>query len=191
MFGVGKKVSFSVVIALVIGWGVLGVLFIQTTSTLLQAQTYELDQPPPLPSGVRLNVQVDKKIYRSGESVLLAIRNDSRLTIWLASHADGCTGSWWQVEILGPDGETWSPLTMTKDSCPKVLFGFQSFGRHTLKTDVWLAAVPSNQIGNVMTPAPTGTYRIVAPYLRGKVTTEELWTSQPIRTVVSPSFTLE
>src|SRR5690349_1128880 len=153
MFTVGRRVSFSVVIALLIGWGVFSLLFLQASNTLFQAQAYELDRPAPLPAGIKLNLQVDKKIYRAGDTVLIALRNDSRLPVWLAEHADGCQGSWWRVESLGSDGEKWRPVVLTKDVCATNTFGVAKFSRHTLQTDEWRSVVPSAQLGNIVQPA--------------------------------------
>lgn len=193
MFGVGKKVSFSVVIAILLGWGVFGILFMQASNTLWQAQAYEIDRPAPLPTGVKLSLQVDKKIYRAGDTVLLALRNDSRATIWLAEHADGCSGAWWRVEVLAADGETWTPVPQSKDICQTKQFGLAPFVRHTLQNAEWKSVVPNSQLGNIVDPALVGTYRIIAPYLKGVagVATESDWGTVVAHTIVSPSFTIQ
>lgn len=190
MFSVGKRVSFSVVVALMLGWGIFGLLILKASNELLQAQSYEFDHPIPIPPGIRLNVQVDKKVYRSGETALIALRNDSRLAVSLAEHADGCQGSWWKVESLGPDGVTWSSVRLAKDTCPTVKYGLQKFVRHTVKTAEWTAVVPTGQLGNIVQPAPTGTYRIAVPYLKGQAAQEAMLSTATTK-VVSPSFTLQ
>lgn len=191
MFTVGRKVSFSVVIALLVGWGIFALLFMQASATLLQAQAYETDRPIPLPAGVKLNLQVDKKVYKASETILIALRNDSRLTIWLAEHADGCFGSWWQVEVLGPDGETWSPMALSPDPCSTSTQGVSRFTRHSIQTAEWVTIVPSNERRSIVVPVSVGTYRIVAPYLKGGQVQESSWDIVPRRTVVSPSFTIQ
>lgn len=191
MFWVGRKVSFSVVISAIVGWGVFSILILQASNTLLQAQAYDIDRFVPLPAGVKLHLQVDKNNYRAGDTVLIALRNDSRLTMWLAEHADGCLGSWWKIETLGADGETWSPLALTKNACPSIHYGLTQFARHSLQTAEWQSVVPKDQLDTIVIPAPVGTYRVVAPYLKGGTVKESDWTVVPARTVTSPSFTLQ
>lgn len=191
MFGVGKKVSFSLVIALLTGWGVFSVLFIKAAEALWQAEGLEYDQPVQLPPGVKLNLNVDKKVYKGGDQILISLRNDSRLVVWLAARADGCRDAWWLVEKLGPDGENWSPVELTKKTCPSKTFGLTKPGRHSLQNAEWAALVPVRQLGNVSVPAPTGTYRIAVPYLKSKTAVESDWLTESRRLVTSAAFAVQ
>ena len=188
---VGKRVSFSVVIALLLGWGALSLFVLKTSDTLFTADTYSTDHPVALLPGVKLTLQVDKRVYRSGDDVLIALRNDSRPQIWLSQHADGCASSWWRVERLADDGETWSAVPLSKDVCVAATYGLEKFTSHTLKTADWIANVPSTLIGNITTPAPAGTYRISVPYLKAVEAKEEDWHQGAPPKIVSPSFSLQ
>lgn len=174
MFNVTRRVSFSVVIALLLGWGALAVMFFQSSSFLIAAET-EDGYPMNIPRGVKLMLQVDKKVYRGGEAVLISLRNDSRLPIWLATSANGCPATWWSLEKLGSDEDDWQTVSRTKLGCHGTSTGFERFDKGTLRTDEWNGLLQTNAIGEVYLPAMTGTYRINVPFLAGKEAVEADW----------------
>ncbi|MEK7637366.1 MAG: hypothetical protein AAB402_03215 [Patescibacteria group bacterium] len=188
MFNVSRRVNFSIVIALTVGWGIFFLLFLASSNTLLEAQQAQDNRVLAPPPGVRVNVQVDKRVYRGGETLLLAVRNDSRPPIWIQLPGDGCAARWWTVERLASDGESWSPVAITKQSCPAV--GLVRFPNHSLKTDQWTALVPGPQIGDILIGAPAGTYRIAVPYLKGKNVTAGSWPATGIERATSPQFSI-
>lgn len=186
MFSVTRKVSFSVVIALLLGWGVMSTLIFRSSGYLFEAQATD-DTPLAVP-GVQLNFQVDKKVYRQSDPILIALRNDSRTPITVATKADGCHDGWWYVQSL--EGETWEPVVLTKATCTTKTYGLESFTRHTLKTGEWNGLVPGPQIGEIFMPAKTGTYRIAVPYQRGKKPVEAAW-GLKANLVTTTSFTIQ
>ncbi len=188
MFNVTRRVSFAVAIALTVGWGVFFLLFLASSNTLLQAQQLQGEQVAILPPGVKISVQVDKRVYRGGDDVLLAVRNDSRWPIWIKTTVD-CASDWWAVEQLQSDGETWSPVTITTQTCPAAQT--ERFPNHTLKTDHWTAFVPGPQIGKVMVEAPAGTYRIAMLFQKGKTITAGPWPPDGAAVAVSPQFSIQ
>lgn len=188
MFNVTRRVSFAVAIALTVGWGIFFLLFLASSNTLLAAQQSAAESTIPLPPGVRLNVQVDKRIYRGGDVVLVAVRNDSRIPIWIEK-SDDCPSAWWKIEQLGSDGETWTMVQLAKQAC--VTSGIEQFPTHTLKTDAWMALVPGPQIGNVMVNPPTGTYRVTVQYIKGKTAVAKDWTPQAVVAATSIPFTIQ
>lgn len=191
MFNVTRRVSFAVAIALTTGWGIFFLLFLASSNTLLEAQLAEGERVAILPPGLRLNVQIDKRVYRGGDAVLIAVRNDSRLPVWMTK-SDTCPSAWWQIERLGEDGETWVPVTLSKLECP--ITAVEKFANHSLKTDAWMALVPGPQIGDVLVSAPTGTYRVSMPYIKGmkgKEVTVADWTAQKSEQVTSSQFTVQ
>lgn len=188
MFNVTRKVSFSVAIALTVGWGIFFLLFLTSSNTLLEAQQIDGERAVPLPPGVRLNVQVDKRIYRGGDTILIAVRNDSRIPVWIKT-AEDCPSAWWAIERLDDDGETWRAVSLTKKPC--AMNGIIKFTNHTLNTDVWMAFVPGPQVGEVLINPPTGTYRVVMPYIKGKVVTIDNWTPQTLSKAFSTAFTIQ
>ncbi len=189
MFNVTRRVSFAIALALIVGWGIFFLLFLTSENTLFAAQI-ELDAPVTVTSRkVLLNVQVDKKIYRGGDVVLLAVRNDSRTQIWFPK-ADACPAAWWNVERLGDDGIVWKAFASSKPTC--TISGIEEFATHSLKTDAWQALVPGNQIGGgVLDNPPTGTYRIVTPFLKGKNSTSQDWTEEKLIQAASSPFTIQ
>lgn len=191
MRGVNKRVSASVALALIIGFGALAALIIQAGVTTFAAETTE--QPTnPVGPGIRLKFQVDKSIYRAGETVLLALRNDSRKSIWLAEQADGCAADWWQLERLQADGETWAKVILNKQTCVTLSYGSVSFVRHTLKTGQWDLHVPGPQLGDVVIDASVGTYRFSAPYLsQSSAPSDQGWQGTTVKAITSPIFTVQ
>ncbi len=191
MMGVTKRVSIPISLGLIVGWGVLAILVLQSRITTAGADS--LDHPASvMTSSVRLKFQIDKEVYRAGDTVLLALRNDSRKPIWLTEHADGCSDSWWQVQQLQSDGETWMAVPLSKETCSTTHFGQETFTRHTIKTAQWNTQVPGPQLGNVVMNAPSGTYRFAAKYLAmTKAPSEGDWQVENAPTVVSSVFTIQ
>ena len=189
MFNVSRRVSFSVAIALTVGWGIFFLLFLVSSNTLLETQLAQGDRVLARPPGVRISVQVDKRVYRGGDAVLIAVRNDSRLPIWITTADEACPSAWWMIEQLAADGETWSAVGLSKQECPTT--GITRFTNHTLKTDTWMALVPGPQIGDIFVNAPSGTYRVSVPYLKGKTVTAESWRTQTLVQATSPQFSIQ
>lgn len=189
MFTVGKKVSFSVVIALLIGWGVMSMLIFQSSQVLLATEA-EDGSRNVLPSGVKLSLVVDKKVYRSEEPILVSLRNDSRKQIWLAMTALGCPNSWWAVQRLAADAATWQTVARTQAGCSGTSSGLEKYASHTLKTDEWNGLLQTGDIGQIFAAAPTGTYRLAVPYLVGKQVAEEGW-KLSAQLLPSASFTIQ
>ncbi len=177
MFNVTRRVSFSVVIALLLGWSGMALMIFQSSNYLIAAET-EDGSPMSIPRGVKLALQVDKKVYRGGEPVLISLRNDSRLPIWLATNADGCPATWWTLERLGNDENDWQTVARTKAGCSGPSAGLEGFAKGTLKTDEWSGLLQTSAIGEVFLPATTGTYRVSVPYLVGKEIAEIDWTAK-------------
>ncbi len=190
MFLVTRKVSFSVVVALTLSWGLFFLLFLKSSLTLLQAETLPSGTAAVLTSGVRLNLQVDKRVYRGGETVMVSLRNDSRAAIWLPARSDACQ-PWWKVEQLATDGETWQSVTTSKTSCQPVDRPLERFTTHTVKTGEWPALVPSASPGNVMINPPTGTYRMAVVFLKGRQARPSDWAGESPGKIVSVPFTIQ
>lgn len=188
MFNVTRRVSFAVAIALTVGWGIFFLLFLASSTTILEAQQSQTESAVILPVGVRINVQVDKKVYRGGDTVLIAIRNDSRTPIWIQTPSAECPAGWWSIERLMDDGESWTVVTRSKQVCGPG--GVERFTGHTLRSDAWLALVPNNQIGDLLGNPPTGTYRIMMPFLKGKTITATTWPSQDVEQATSAPFSI-
>ncbi len=189
MFSVSRKVSFSVVVALLLGWAVMSVLLFQSSQILIAAQ-YEDGLRIVLPSGVKLTLVVDKKVYRPEEPILISLRNDSRKQIWLATTAGGGPNSWWFVQRLGSDANDWRTVSRTSAGCVAASSGLEKYASHTLKTDQWDGLVQTGDIGEIFTNAPTGTYRIAVPYLVGKEVAATGWNLDP-QLVPSGNFTVQ
>lgn len=136
------KISFSVVIALLLGWGAISLLLIQSSNELLQAQLLESGTVVNLPKGVKLKVQIDKNVYSVDDQILISIRNDSQQNVWTSLHADGCSDSWWQVEQLF-DGDQWAPVRLQKTECDRALYGIQQLPEHAVRTASWNGLVPA------------------------------------------------
>ena len=188
MFNVTRRVNFAIAIALTVGWGIFFLLFLVSSTTLFEAQQASADRIAILPAGVKINVQVDKKVYRGGDTILIAVRNDSRYPIWIQSPSPDCPTNWWMIERLTDDGETWSPVALTKKTCGPS--GVERFANHTLKSDEWTSLVPGPQIGEVMVNPLAGTYRVSVPYLKGKTVTAVTWPSQGTEKATSASFAM-
>lgn len=182
-----KRIHFGLVVALLLGWGAMGIMLVQAGQSLIQS---DLDQPAAFvqPRGVKLGLDVDKRIYRAGDPILISVRNDSRKDVFLAEQADGCAAGWWVVEAL-ENGETWRLVQRTKASCADIRFGLVAFPRHSIESSEWNGMVPGSAIGDVAVAAPTGTYRIRVPYVYGEVT-EADWALLG-RAVVSSEFTIQ
>lgn len=189
MFTVTRRVSFSVVIALLLGWGAMSFMIFRSSEYLIAAEL-EDGTRIALPRGVKLSLQVDKKIYRSGEPILIALRNDSRLNITLATSAAGCPETWWVVQRLGNEENDWRTLELRKGGCARLSSGREAFAKGTLRTAEWNGLVQTDAIGEVYQPAQTGTYRIVVPYLTGKAVEEKDWSAAE-ELIASPSFTIQ
>lgn len=190
MFLVTQKVSFSVVVALALSWGVFFLLFLKSSSTLLQAETTQNGTAVAITPGVRLTLQVDKRVYRGGETVLVSLRNDSRAAIWLPGWSDACQ-PWWGVEQLAADGETWQSVAISQASCQPSQLPLKRFTAHTVKTGEWPALVPSASPGNVMINPPTGTYRLVIAFLKGQQARPSDWVGQGSGKAASLPFTIQ
>jgi len=188
MFNVTRKVSFSVAIALTVGWGIFFLLFLTSSNTLFEAQQIDGERTIALPASIRINVQVDKKIYRGGDTVLIAVRNDSRIPVWIKI-AESCPSAWWAIERLDDDGETWRGVSLSKKEC--ALSSIVKFTNHSLNTDAWMALVPGPQVGEVLINPPTGTYRVVMPYIKGKAVTVDNWIPQGLFKAASTPFTIQ
>jgi len=162
MTGISNRFSTIFGLAVVLGFGMLALFFFQARA---ESSVSEIAGQPTVAvsPGIRLKFQTDKNIYQSGDDILLALRNDSRKTIWLSHHADGCAEDWWQLERLSSDGETWQTVPRTKQTCQVKQYTSQPFPRHSLTTATWNLDVPSPKLGNLVTTAPAGTYRFVAP----------------------------
>ncbi len=187
MFSVSRRVSFSIVVALLLGWGIFIILFLQSSSVLLSSST--TDQGLTILPSVRLSVQIDKHVYASGDAVLIAVRNDSRVPIYVQQAADGCSTNWWSIEQLQADGEHWESILTTKQTCPTPSSMIE-FPKHSLRSDQWQAIVPGS-IGDVLVGAPSGTYRVVVPYLTGKSSVAPTWPESGFATAVSPTFSIQ
>lgn len=188
MFNVTRRFSFAITIAMMVGWGIFFLLFLASSTTQFEVQQARAENTVILPPGVKINTQVDKKVYRGGDTVLIAIRNDSRYPIWIQSSSVECPTNWWAIEKLMSDGETWSPVTLTKKTCEQG--GVVSFPNHTLKSNEWVALVPGPQIGEVMVNPPAGTYRISMPYLKGKNITATTWPTDGVEKATSAAFSI-
>lgn len=189
MFGVTKKVSFSVVITLALGWGGFFLLFMTSSRTLLKAEALQVEAQPTLPAGVRLHFVTDKNIYRAGEVVLLSLRNDSRTPIWTAAATGSCQ-QWWTVERLSDNGETWQPVATSAATCPPNQQPLERFPNHTVRTGEWTALVLRDQTTDIFVPPVSGSYRLVVSYLRGKQVAVSDWTTSA-RTVATPAVTIQ
>lgn len=189
MFTVSRRVSFSVVIALLLGWAAMSLMIFRSSEYLLAAET-DSNYRIIVPRGIKLNLQVDKKVYRAQEPVLISLRNDSRREIGLAVNAAGCPATWWVVQRLGPDGVEWQIVSLRKDGCVTKNFGLEKFPTHTLKTAEWNGLVQTTAIGEVYAGVSTGTYRILVPYLAGEQVVEADWELHQ-RQLPSTSFTIQ
>lgn len=191
MMGVTRRISIWMSLAVIIGSGALALLVFQSRVTDATAESY--DKPASIISpAVHLKFQVDKSIYKAGDTVLLAVRNDSRKTLWLTQQENGCDVTWWEIQQLQSDGETWQAVPFSKKSCPTFTYGHELFVRHTLKTGEWQAVVPSTALGNVVTNAELGTYRFAAKYLlQTSAPAEKDWTASTPPKIVSPTFTIQ
>lgn len=187
---VGKKISFAVVIALLLGWGAVSLLLIQSSKELLQAQLLESGTLTRLPQGIRLRLEVDKNVYGPGDAVLISVRNDSKKPVWLAEHADGCVESWWRVERLF-DGDDWQPVQIFRSTCTETVRGILEFPEHTIKTASWDGLVQTPELGQVFDHVPTGTYRISVPFLSGEDVSEADWSKTTTQAAVSAAFTVQ
>lgn len=174
--------------AAVVGFGIFFLLFLNSTRILFESQLAS-EAVVTLPPGVRFSVQTDKRVYRSGDAVLIAVRNDSRLPIWIQNIGDPCAAHWWQVEQLGNEDNDWNVVARTKQPCPPATA--IRFTNHTVKSDTWIALVPGSQPGDVMVGAPAGTYRISMPYVKGKTQTIETWPVTGVSLATSPQFTIQ
>ena len=184
-----QRISFSLVVALLLGWVAMGLLIVRSSNTLLDAQTLDADRPITQPHGVKVKIDVDKKVYGANDIVLLSLRNDSSKDIWLSERADGCSGTWWAIDVLR-NGDQWVAVPLSKTKCTATDYGVKQFSRHSIQTDEWNILVPSDQLGDVFSHAPTGTYRLRVPYLIGQQATEADWATMT-KYVVSPSFTVQ
>lgn len=189
MFNVTRRVSFSVVIALLLGWVAMSIMIFQSAHYSIAAET-EDGYRIVIPRGVKLVLQVDKKVYRSEEPVLISLRNDSRLHIWLATEAYSCPATWWALQRLGTDGVEWQTVSRVKAGCGPTSRGVDRFVSHTLKTDEWNGLIQTPAVGEVWDAAPTGTYRIAVPYLVGKEVTEADWANDQ-QYIPTASFTIQ
>ncbi len=189
MFTVTRRVSFSVAIALLLGWGAMSIMIFQSSNYLLAAETTDEHRAQPA-AGVRLTFQIDKRIYRGGEPVLISLRNDSRKAITLATNAGGCGSGWWWLQRQGADELEWRDVSRGKTPCTSVSSGLESFSKGALKTDEWNGLLMTEAIGEVFAEAPTGTYRLAAPFLVGGEVTETDWKTQS-RWRYSPGFTIQ
>ena len=187
MPGAVKSVSFTVVIALLLGWGALGYLFAQASNSLISTESDPLAAPVKLQKGVRLSLTVDKKVYAAKERILISLRNDSRLPITLAKTVDNCAPQWWSVERFDST-EEWAPVPLVKTDCNQVSTGLENFPKHSLNVDAWDGLVPAGGIGNLFVAAPTGTYRISVPYQTGEAPLES-W--RDAKRMVSEVFTIQ
>ncbi len=183
-----KKISFWLVVALLLGWGALGLLLIQSSKELLQAQLTYDGNATSLPRGVSLQLQVDKNVYGANETVLISLRNDSRKDVWLAERANGCNGTWWELEQL-TNSETWTPVAIQRQDCVDLTYGLNAFARHSVKTDSWNGLIQTDALGSTFAPAPTGTYRIAVPFLHGQDPSESDWLASDAVAAVSSAFT--
>lgn len=190
MPNVTKRVSFSVVIALLLGWGVMSLLILQSSNDLLRAQVLENGQVVRQPRGVVLSLHVDKKVYRAEEPILISLRNDSRENIWIADHGDGCQGEWWTIQRLF-DTDDWKRVTLSSTTCEKATYQPVVFDRHSLKTGEWNGLVHADALGDVFTPAETGTYRVAVPFIHSRVEEAGTWTSDRTQMAVSSAFTIQ
>lgn len=189
MFNVTRRVSFSVAISITVGWGIFFLLFLASSKTVMDAQQQTIDQTGVLPPGVKLSVQVDKKIYRSGDTILIAVRNDSRLPVWLPEFTEECTDAWWTVEHLESDGESWQPVRTVTTDCTTTAIA--RFPNHSLKAAEWKAVEPVSSALSQPKPISTGTYRISVRYMKGKgITADTPWTSAESTMVSAPAFTI-
>ncbi len=188
MFNVSKKISFSVVVAILIGWGICFLLFMASAKTALQSE-FANEQPVVVTRALRLTVQVDKRVYATEDRVLIAVRNDSRMPIWIQQVGADCPLLWWNVERLGADGQTWLPVTLQKVVCEGT--HTIQFPNHSLKSGEWNLQEAGAQIGNVTVNVLTGTYRISIPYLRGEAKDATTWPGAATRTVTSSPFTVQ
>lgn len=184
-----RRVSFSIGLALIIGWGIFFLLFLASSRTLFESQISAGESMVTIPPGVNLSVQTDKKIYIGGDTVLIAMRNDSRTPIWIQEPDAACPNAWWSVERLQDDGQTWQAVQWSKTTCPTGTI--VRFPGHTLKTAQWQALVLGTQIGEVLVNPPAGTYRVSMPYLKGKTITATTWDASKAEIAVSPSFTIQ
>lgn len=189
MFNVTRRVSFSVAIGLTVGWGIFFLLFLASSQTIMDAQQQTLDQTGVLPPGVKMSVQVDKRVYRAGDNVLIAVRNDSRLPVWLPDFTEDCAEAWWFVEHLESDGESWQPVRTATVDCTTT--SIARFPNHTLKAAEWKTVEAKSSAVTQPKPISTGTYRISVRYLKGKtVTAETRWSSAEATTVSALPFTV-
>lgn len=189
MFNVTRRVSFSIAIAMTVGWGIFFLLFLTASNTTLEAQQRELLQTGTLTKGVKLNIQADKSVYRAGETVLVAIRNDSRIPVWIRQFDEECQAGWWSVERLDSDGETWQAVEDTPPSCTAA--GIVRFTNHTLKSAEWKTVIRDISAKNQERNVRTGTYRIAMPYLKGKaVARDTTWSDTDAGRVNSVAFTV-
>lgn len=188
MFNVTRRVSFSVVIALLLGWGAMSFMIFQSAEYSIASERNNGYFGAPL-KGVKMLFQVDKKVYRGGEPVLISLRNDSRKPIYLSTSALGCGQTWWALQQLGTDETDWRTVTRSKDSCTGITAGLEDFAKGTLKTDVWNGLIQTNAIGEVYLPAETGIYRFLVPYLVGPAAEEDWGNAQAL--LSSSSFTIQ
>lgn len=191
MTGMTNRVNVLISFGLIIGLGIFMLLIIQTRAVTASAETASAPSVTVAP-GVKLKFQTDKSIYQATEVVLAALRNDSRKSVWLTTHADGCSDSWWKVQRLDTDGENWLTVALSKTTCASATYGSQAFDQHTVVNGQWNIRVPSNQLGDLVMAAPTGTYRLAAPYIVApKQPAEADWASSKAQVVATPSFTVQ
>lgn len=187
MFNVTRRVSFAVVIALTVGWGAFFLLFLASSNTLLEAQQRAINEVTVLPPGVKLKIQVDKDVYRGGDTILAAVRNDSRLPVYVQAPDGDCAPDWWFVERLESDGETWATFDPPPTVCSSI--GLDRFTNHTLRPVEWTAVLRTTGPKGEPIKVPTGTYRITIPYLKGKDVQDAVWPAKTSQ-VSSMPFTV-
>lgn len=183
-----KRLSFGLVIVLLVAWGAMGLLLIESGNQLLQAQIIESGSIARLPKGVRLQLEVDKNVYGTEDSILISIRNDSRIPVWLAERADGCVPTWWRVEQLF-DEDQWQTLTILRGDCPTADYGQSEFKAHSVRTDNWNGLQQTPNLGQVFERVATGTYRIAVPFLHGGEVVSGDWPEA--KTAVTAAFTVQ
>jgi len=191
MIHLSRRFIFSLAIGLVIGWGILFLFLIAASSTMMGVDTEALDRMPVILPSVRLALQVDKKVYLGGDTVLISARNDSRSNIWIMKPPSGCEDKWWKIQQLGNDGETWKDVALTKHPCKTADVTSQQFTNHTVQGATWIAQIPGPQLGDVFINPPTGTYRVVMPYVKSKEPVVTNWSAEGTAKMTSFTFTIQ
>ncbi len=176
---VGRKVSFAVVVALILGWGILLWNIFQASGVLLEAEGYSAQNSSVIRRGIKMSFQVDRRVYAKDDTVLFALRNDSKKEVFVPKPLPQCGRTWWFLERLGDDGQTWSRVNTPAPGCEVDGDGLESvLGKHILS-------------GNWIASAPTATYRMVVRYQFGRAASQERWTEDTIPFVATPSFTVQ